>query len=99
MIIINIFLGILLYLLKIHKQVSKFLIALPARQRTKIKEKLELLQINPYQNPLLDIKMMQGMDGIYRLRVGKYRILYEINDAKLLVYLMDAGSRGDVYKK
>lgn len=42
---------------------------------------------------------MQGMNGIYRLRVGKYRILYEVNDEELLVYLMDAGSRGDVYKK
>ncbi len=88
-----------MYLLKIHKQVSKFLIALPTQQRTRIKEKLDLLQTNPYQNPLLDIKMMQGMDGIYRLRVGKYRILYEINDDELLVYLMDAGSRGDVYKQ
>lgn len=87
-----------MYCLKLHKQVSKFLFCLPKSQRAKIKEKLELLQINPYQNPLLDIKMMQGLNGIYRLRVGKYRVLYEVNDQELIVYLMDAGSRGDIYK-
>jgi len=88
-----------MYRLKIHKAVTKFLSSLPPSQQTRVKVKLELLRTNPYHHPLLDIKLMRGMDSIYRLRVGKYRILYEIYDEELLVYLLEAENRGDIYKK
>lgn len=46
--------------------------------------------------PQEDIKAMQGKEGIYRLRVGKYRVLYHYeNDA---LKIDDIGSRGDIYK-
>ncbi|WP_366141588.1 hypothetical protein [uncultured Helicobacter sp.] len=32
------------------------------------------------------------------MRIGKYRILYEIRDEEILIYAYDADSRGDVYK-
>jgi len=48
-----------------------------------------------------DIKLMQGYsDGRYRLRVGKYRIIYKFgleNQIEIL-HIMDIGSRGDIYK-
>ncbi len=40
-------------------------------------------------------------DGRYRLRVGKYRIIYKYvaeQEIEILV-VMDVGSRGDIYKK
>ena len=44
-----------------------------------------------------DIKVMQGQPvGTYRLRVGKYRIVYEVISDTLRV--LDVGSRGDIYK-
>lgn len=39
-------------------------------------------------------------DGRYRLRVGKYRVIYkyETENALEILDVMDIGSRGDIYK-
>ena len=45
-----------------------------------------------------DIKKLQGqkIKNIYRLRVGKYRIIYQIQGDNIKIISID--SRGDVYK-
>lgn len=45
----------------------------------------------------LDIKKLQGTAG-YRLRIGQYRAIYEIDNGALVVYILKIGPRGDVYK-
>ena len=51
--------------------------------------------------PKGDIKQMQGINPpVFRLRIGKYRVLYEhanLNDEEVLM-IKDIGSRGDIYK-
>ena len=42
--------------------------------------------------------MMQGGENTYRLRVGTLRIIYQIEQNQLIIYLLTIGSRGDVYK-
>lgn len=32
-------------------------------------------------------------------RTGEYRIIYSVDNGKLIVYVVDAGSRGDIYKR
>lgn len=60
----------------------------------RIKDEIDgLLEIPPKG----DIKVMQGQPvGTYRLRVGKYRIVYEIISDTLRI--LNIGSRGDIYK-
>lgn len=51
--------------------------------------------------PQGDIKPLQGYhDGRQRLRVGKYRVIYKygIDGTVEVLYIMDIGSRGDIYK-
>ncbi len=87
------------YSLKIHKQVKKFLLSLSLEWRHRFHEKLEILRQNPRDSKQLDIKLMQGTgDQLYRLRIGQYRLIYQIVDQELVIFLMTAGSRGDVYK-
>lgn len=65
------------YRLLLHKSVTRFIEKCPAKQRQELKQKLELLKQNPYNNTQLDIKIMQGYDGLYRLRIGQYRLIYQ----------------------
>lgn len=54
------------------------------------------------QDPLrkdLDIKRMMGTPrNHYRLRIFKYRFIYEILAETITVYFFEAGNRGDVYR-
>ena len=41
---------------------------------------------------------LSGHDNRYRLRVGDYRIIYEIQDHALMVRVLVIGDRKDVYR-
>lgn len=84
------------YAIKYAKQVEKFLDKHKDLQ-PKVLTALEQIAQNPFDNAL-DIKKLQGEEHKYRLRIGKYRLLYEIIDEQILIYAYKAQSRGDVYK-
>lgn len=58
-------------------------------------ERLEQLSTNPRPPGALK---MQGTESLYRIRVGDYRIIYEIQDRTLFVVVVKVGHRGDVYR-
>lgn len=60
-----------------------------------IVERLEELAVDPRPPGVLK---MEGEEGFYRVRVGDYRIIYEIQDRVLLIVVVKVGHRGDVYR-
>ncbi|MFG3235590.1 type II toxin-antitoxin system RelE/ParE family toxin [Streptomyces antibioticus] len=58
---------------------------------------LTLLGDDPYREDA-DIKKLTGPSGLYRLRVGSYRVAYQINDGELVVLVVKVGARRDVYR-
>jgi mRNA interferase RelE/StbE len=42
---------------------------------------------------------LKGYDNEYRIRIGDYRLVYEIQDEQLIVLLLQCKHRRDVYKK
>lgn len=46
-----------------------------------------------------NIKRLKGHQDLLRLRVGDYRVIYTVNNGKLIVCVVDIGNRGDVYKR
>ncbi|MEV0486246.1 type II toxin-antitoxin system RelE/ParE family toxin [Streptomyces sp. NPDC050508] len=46
----------------------------------------------------LDIKALQGHNARWRLRVGDSRVVYTIEDGQLIVWVLSAGNRRDVYR-
>ena len=50
-----------------------------------------------YAIPYGDIKRLNGYDGLYRLRIGDYRVLYTIEKSRQVIIIMNVGNRGDVY--
>ena len=43
-------------------------------------------------------KKLKGNSGLYRIRSGKYRIVYSINDDVLTILIIEIGHRKDVYE-
>lgn len=80
------------------KKAAKYISGLDRPTKQRIKIAIEGLTMNP---PKGDIKLLQGYsDGRKRLRVGKYRIIYNyISENKIeILYIMNIDSRGDIYK-
>ena len=44
------------------------------------------------------VKKLAGGGDLYRVRVGDYRIIYEIEDMRLVVLVVRVGHRRDVYR-
>ena len=63
---------------------------------TKIWDKIKELTIN---KPNLDIKKLAGTTALYRLRVGNYRVIYQIAQRIITIYIVAVGHRKDIYKK
>jgi mRNA interferase RelE/StbE len=42
-------------------------------------------------------KKLKGSSGLWRIRSGNYRIIYEIHDGRLVVLVVDVGHRKDIY--
>ncbi|EFE69037.1 type II toxin-antitoxin system RelE family toxin [Streptomyces viridosporus] len=45
-----------------------------------------------------DVKKLTGPSGLYRLRVGGYRVAYRIDDGELVVLVVKVGDRRDIYR-
>jgi mRNA interferase RelE/StbE len=43
-------------------------------------------------------KALTGMTSVLRIRVGDYRILYEVQDDRLMVLVIDVGHRREIYR-
>jgi len=80
-----------IYTLVLDKQVKKFLQTHPEMMK-RFFDKLQFLVVNPMDSRL-DIKPYEGKENCRRLRIGKYRFLYEIIEQTITVYFFAADSR------
>ncbi len=85
------------YEIELSKQAAKFIDKQTPKLKKRIAQLLVKLQENPYRRDL-DIKKLRHFENDYRLRIGKFRLLYTIFEERLLIYFFKADSRGDVYK-
>lgn len=82
------------YTVQLKKSAEKELLALPAQVQVRILTALEALAHDPRPN---GCKKLKGHENTYRIRVGDYRVIYEVHDGKLLVYVLRIADRKDVY--
>ena len=69
---------------------------MPAKIVAKMMASFRSLAEDPERHDL-DVKKLSGREG-YRLRIGQWRAIYHREDDKLILIVVDAGSRGDIYK-
>ena len=79
----------LMYSASALKQLEK--LDKPIKERILIT--LERLRIRPES---CDIKKLVGMSG-FRLRVGDYRVIFDIEKEKVLIFILQIGHRKNIY--
>ncbi len=81
--------------IRYSKQATKYLLKLQPKKAKKIREVVK--SISAENTDGLNITTMHGLDA-YRVRVGDFRVIYEIRDEELVLIVIKIGVRGDVYK-
>ena len=76
------------------RSVEKDFAAIPQKELKRILNRIELLREDP-RPP--DCEKLTGQER-YRVRQGRYRILYSIQDEQLSVWVVKVGHRKDVYR-
>lgn len=58
---------------------------------------LTALGDDPYREDA-DVKKLTGASALYRLRVGNYRVAYQVEDGELVILVVKVGNRRDIYR-
>ena len=77
-------------------QAAKTLLKIPRNTAQLIREKLEQVALDPFSS-IPNSKKLQGRSG-YRLRVGDWRVIYEINQDEVMIIVMKIATRAEVYR-
>lgn len=84
----------MIYSVRIKASAVKALKKIALKDRERVISAIDALAINPAAGGVLKGEFA----GLRRLRVGDYRIVYEVNDGELLVLVIRIGHRGGVYR-
>lgn len=85
------------YRIEFKKSVTKDL-----KKIDKLKVKLILKEIEVLKNGIdnnENIIKMKGNNSYYRLRIGDYRVIFELNNDVLVIVVVKVGHRKEVYKR
>lgn len=85
-----------MYKIELAREAEKFIRDQNKALQTKLVIVLRKLAENPRPAKATKLK---GLDELYRVRVGSYRIVYTIEDQKLLILIVRIAHRKDVYKR
>ena len=83
------------YRIAFKKSAAKSLRKIPKADQKRIAEKIDSLAEAP---PNQDTTKMKGNNPFHRVRVGGYRIIYEIQNEVLIILIVKIGHRRDIYR-
>ncbi|KWX04637.1 hypothetical protein TH66_00140 [Carbonactinospora thermoautotrophica] len=84
------------YKVEIAESAIKQLRRIDKPHLARIRAAIDQLATDPRPN---GCKLLKDKPGCWRIRVGDYRIIYTIEDDRLVVTVIKVGSRGDVYDR
>jgi len=74
---------------------NKAIARLPMNWQKRIVAKIKEVAVDPYA-PNNNLTKLQGREA-YRLRVGDWRVIYELHDEGLVMVILEVGPRGGIY--
>ena len=81
------------YTIVIRKAAEKYIAKLDRPTRLRIINAIQSLEENPESKG----EQLTNHQATYKLRVGSYRILYDVLESEVTVDVLKVGPRGDVY--
>jgi mRNA interferase RelE/StbE len=84
------------YRVEVARRALKAIAALPRKDQLRVRAAIDLLADNPRPPGCV---ALAGEPHAYRVRTGDYRIVYEVFDDRLLVQVVRAGHRRDIYRR
>ncbi len=85
----------MIYRIELTRAAVRDLTALPKPLLKRLDACIQGLTINPLPP---GVKKLKNCDGLYRVRVGDYRILYQIEQEILTILVVRIGHRREVYR-
>ncbi len=82
------------YSLSIKQSAVKALAKIEGEDRQRIINAIDQLKTNPVAGSVLKGEF----SGLRRIRVGNYRVVYEVQDEKLVILVIRIGHRREVYR-
>jgi mRNA interferase RelE/StbE len=83
-----------MYAVVTTKSFAKALSRLPLNWQKRIVAKINEIAAHPYSRHN-NVTKLQGRDG-YRLRIGDWRVLYELHDERMELWVLQVGARGGI---
>jgi mRNA interferase RelE/StbE len=83
------------YSVELTRTAEKQLRRIAKRDRNRLVEAIRGLVDRPRPH---GARKLQGYDHVYRIRVGQYRVVYEILEDRVIVIVLKVGHRKDIYK-
>lgn len=83
------------YRLEITREALRALAKLDKPVRCRVQAAIDKLSQQPRPPGVL---ALQGLRRAYRLRVGNYRVVYTVDDGRLVVLVIDLGHRREIYR-
>jgi len=83
------------YTIEFLKSAANDLRSLPKSRQSQLAGRIDSLKQDIFPP---GVTKLQGEDKLYRLRVGDYRILFEVDDTTRVVTIVKIGHRREVYR-
>jgi mRNA interferase RelE/StbE len=83
------------YQIEITREALRALAKLDKPVRRRLQIAIDGLLNDPHPNGSI---ALQGLRGAFRVRVGDYRVIYTVDDGRLLVVVVDLGHRREIYR-
>lgn len=85
----------MLYQIEFSRQADRQFRNLPSQTQQRLKSKIDSLASTPRPH---GSEKLSSFDQLYRIRVGDYRIVYAVEDNRLVVLVVTVGHRREVYR-
>jgi mRNA interferase RelE/StbE len=83
------------YRIEVKQSAAKALKKFPGTERKRISQKIDSLA---EQLPSPETTKIKGNNPFHKIRIGDYRIVYEIQNEVLVILVVKVGHRKDIYR-